>query len=285
MNVGFIGFGEVASTLSSGLLSNGANVSTCLEGRSKRTIYMAKKSGVNILDDFVGLARTSDILISAVTPSTAVDVAKKLGKYSKGIYVDINNVSPSTVNESLLLVENKRTVDAAIIGSVEKNGCDVQIIACGDAAKDFIILNDYGLNIKLMGAEIGHCSQIKIMRSSYTKGISAILWETIRGAYEMGIDEEVLKIIAETEGPQFEKLAYSRLISSFLHSKRRYEEMGELKKLLSDNKMLNDIIMVSAAENRFKDICMKNKKIQKENDEYGQYDSYKDIFYALKNIK
>jgi 3-hydroxyisobutyrate dehydrogenase-like beta-hydroxyacid dehydrogenase len=285
MNVGFIGFGEVASTLSSGLLGNGVNVSTCLEGRSKRTLYMAKKSGVNILDDFVELARTSDILISAVTPSTAVAVAKKLGKYSKGIYVDINNVSPSTVNEALLLVENKRIVDAAIIGSVEKNGCDVQIIACGDAARDFSILNDHGLNIKLMGAEIGHCSQIKIMRSLYTKGVSAILWETIRGAYEMGIDEEVLKIIAETEGPQFEKLAHSRLISSFLHSKRRYEEMGELKKLLSDNKMSNDIIMVSATENRFKDICMKNKKIQKENDEYRYYDSYKDIFYVLKNIK
>ena len=130
-----------------------------------------------------------------------------------------------------------------------------------------------------------HYRALSNMRSLYTKGVSAILWETIRFAYEMGIDEEVLKIIAETEGPQFEKLAHSRLISSFLHSKRRYEEMGELKKLLSDNKMLNDIIMVSAAENRFKDICMKNKKIQKENDEYGCYDSYKDIFYALKNIK
>lgn len=46
MRVGFLGFGEVALKLSEGLMENGADVYTCIEGRSIRTRNAAVKSGV-----------------------------------------------------------------------------------------------------------------------------------------------------------------------------------------------------------------------------------------------
>src|SRR5512145_2913789 len=116
MKVGFIGFGEVASTLSQGLLDNGVTVLTCLHGRSATTKNKALEMGVTVCYSYRELAETSEILISAVTPSTAVQVAREIGKYSTGIYVDINNVSPATVLKALGQIENKKTVDAAIIG-------------------------------------------------------------------------------------------------------------------------------------------------------------------------
>jgi 3-hydroxyisobutyrate dehydrogenase-like beta-hydroxyacid dehydrogenase len=282
MKVGFVGFGEVASTLSNGLLDSGLTVLTCLHGRSLSTKNKALDMGVNICNSHRELAETSEILISAVTPSTALDVAREMGKYSRGIYVDINNVSPSTVIEAMGLVENKKTVDAAVIGSVKRNGPEVQIIACGDSASDFAVLNDYGLNIKIMGAEIGNCSQIKMLRSSYTKGVSALLWETIGAAYELGIDEEVLEIIGQTEGPQFENSSKSRLLSSFNHSKRRYEEMNELKNLLSGTEYLS---MVDAIEKTFEIIYEKNRELNKDQKEKLDFKSYKEIFKALNDIK
>ncbi len=282
MKVGFVGFGEVAATLSRGLLDSDMSVLTCLHGRSSSTKNKALEMGITICNSHRELAETSEILISAVTPSTAVEVARQMGKYSRGIYVDINNVSPSTVTEALRLVKNKRTVDAAIIGSVKRNGPNVPIISCGDSANDFAILNDYGLNIKVMGTKIGNCSQIKMLRSSYTKGVSALLWETLSVAYEMGIDEEVLEIIGETEGPQFENSAKSRLLSSFNHSKRRYEEMDEVKKLLSD---VVDPLMADAIEKTFKLIYQKNKKLNKDKNEPIDFKSYKDIFKDLNTIK
>ena len=54
-----------------------------------------------------------------------------VGKYSKGIYVDMNNVSPKTVKKTLGMIENGRTVDAAIIGFLLKNGINVKVIASG----------------------------------------------------------------------------------------------------------------------------------------------------------
>ena len=41
MQVGFIGYGEVASTLSQGLMENGADVYTCILGRGTKTTEMA----------------------------------------------------------------------------------------------------------------------------------------------------------------------------------------------------------------------------------------------------
>jgi 3-hydroxyisobutyrate dehydrogenase-like beta-hydroxyacid dehydrogenase len=235
MKVGFLGFGEVASALAAGLLNNGADVSTCVEGRSLKTRKLAKETELNIHKSNRELAESSDILISAVTPFQAVKVAKFVGKYSKGIYVDMNNVSPSTVKEALSYIENGKTVDASIIGSVRKKGLKVHILAAGSNAGQFAELNRYGMNISVIGDEEGQASAIKLLRSSFTKGISALLFETLYSAYKMGIDEEVLKYIAETECKGFEDSAVSRIISSAVHSKRRAEEMKEVVEFISVN--------------------------------------------------
>src|SRR5664279_525281 len=115
MKIGFLGFGEVASTLSVGLMENGADVYTCLDGRSASTKNNAKKIGVKIVPSYRTLATNSDILISSVVPSKAIEVAKMVGKYSTGIYVDMNNISPETACITLDMIRNSKTVDAAII--------------------------------------------------------------------------------------------------------------------------------------------------------------------------
>ncbi|MGC9517494.1 MAG: NAD(P)-binding domain-containing protein [Methanomicrobiales archaeon] len=240
MKIGFIGFGEVSSTLAKGLLDEGLEVSTCIVGRSSRTVIMAEKTGVNLLNSNNELADESDILISAAVPSQAEDVAKDIGKNFKGIYVDLNNVSPQTVRNCLKYFNNSRLVDASIIGSI-RQGLKTLIIASGSHADEFAKLNDYGMNIKVIGDKVGQASTIKLLRSSFTKGISAILFETLFSAYKMGLDEEVLDYISITEGPNFKDSAKSRIISSAYHSKRRLQELEEINNYLSNlnNPLLN----------------------------------------------
>ena len=74
MKVGFLGFGEVASTLSVGLMKNGAEVYTCVKGRSTRTRNNILKSGVETYPSYKALAENSDIIISSVVPSEAIEV-------------------------------------------------------------------------------------------------------------------------------------------------------------------------------------------------------------------
>ncbi|MGB9201177.1 DUF1932 domain-containing protein [Methanobacterium sp.] len=276
MKVGFLGFGEVASTLSVGLIKNGAEVYTSAEGRSTRTRSNILKTGVQTYPTYKALAENSDIIISSVIPSKAIEVAEMVGKYSGGIYVDINNVSPETVVKTLDKIKNGKTVDAAIIGSVIKKGIDVKVIASGSYANDFADLNNYGMNIKVVGSVNGQASGIKLLRSSYTKGVSALLFESIYQAYKMGIDMEVLEYISETECPDFMETAKSRIISAAFHAQRRSEEMDEVVEMFSENQ---DPVMAKGTKEFFKILDENIKKPEK------RPDDYKAIFEQLMKIQ
>jgi 3-hydroxyisobutyrate dehydrogenase and related beta-hydroxyacid dehydrogenases len=65
IKVGFIGFGEVASTMASKLLAMGIEVLTATKGRSERTRTLAHDLGVSECDDIREVSRKSDIVISA----------------------------------------------------------------------------------------------------------------------------------------------------------------------------------------------------------------------------
>lgn len=272
MKIGFLGFGEVASTLTTGLLSKGAHVFTCVEGRSLKTKELAQNTELSLCRSNRELAESCDILISAVTPSQAVKVAREIGGYFKGVYIDINNISPSRAAESLSYIESGKIADASIIGSVQKKGLKAHILVSGPCAKQFAELNRYGMNINVVGDEIGQASAIKLFRSSFTKGISALLFETLYSAYKMGIDSEVLKYIAETEGEGFEESAVSRIISSAVHSKRRAEEMEEVVELISKS---GDAKMSRATEEFFKLLYVKINDIK------NRPEDYKKIFESI----
>jgi 3-hydroxyisobutyrate dehydrogenase-like beta-hydroxyacid dehydrogenase len=232
LKIGFIGFGEVASILSQEIIEEGVDVGTCLKGRSKHTQDRARNIGVEICDDYGALIKYSDFIFSAVTPAQAVNVAKEVSKTNK-IYIDLNNISPETVRLALQQIESGKTVDAAIMGSVRRNGLNVKIIASGPCTEKITVLNDYGMNIEVIGPYIGQASAIKMLRSAYTKGVSALLIESLYVAYENGIDDQVLRYISETEGTKFSESAISRIISSSYHAKRKKEEMEEVVKMVN----------------------------------------------------
>lgn len=273
MKIGFLGFGEVASTFSIGLMENGVEVSTCVNDRSPRTIESAKNSDVKIYNSYKTLAEDSDILISSVVPSNAFEVAKTVSKYCKGIYVDMNNVSPRTVKKTLGVIENGKTVDAAIIGSVMRRGFKVKIIASGPFAPDFSELNHYGMDITVVGSENGQASEIKLLRSAYTKGVSALLFEILCQAKKFGVDREVLKYISETEGNDFIESTNSRITSAAFHAGRRFEEMEEIIDMFSDNP---NQIMTNATAEYFK---LLSKKIIKPDERPDDYIAALKLFY------
>jgi 3-hydroxyisobutyrate dehydrogenase-like beta-hydroxyacid dehydrogenase len=266
LKIGFIGFGEVASTLARSLKSEGVEVYTCLAGRSPKTVELAQSIGVNICPSFHELADISDIILAAVVPAQAINVAKIIGKDFKGLYVDLNNVSPSTVKEALQQITNAKTVDAAIMGSVTR-GEIIPIIASGKYARDFAELNSWGMNIEVVGDEIGQASAVKMLRSAYTKGVSALLFESLYAAYQMKIDDLVLKYLAETEGPNFTEIATSRIKNSIFHGERRTQEIGEVLNFLSE---YEDPLMTQATFNFFRLIVDQLGPIEKKPDDYRE---------------
>jgi len=281
MKVGFLGFGEVASTLSGWFKDAGVEVYTSLENRSVKTQVLAEDCGVNTCKDNKTLAEISDILISAVTPAEAVNVAREVGKHVKGIYVDVNNISPGTAKEALGYIENGKTVDAAIIGGIKKEGIQVQIVASGSYAEQFSSLNQYGLNIKVISPDLGKAKTLKMLRSSYTKGVSALLFESLYLAYQMGLDEEFMKCLESTECPGFRESTLSRVKNSAYHAERKSQEMEEVLKFIEDYSKLEltdedeCLSMIKATGEFFKYISNKIELDERPN--------YKKLFESFKS--
>jgi len=256
--VGFIGFGEVAYTLSNRLLKNNVEVISSTKGRSEKTKQLAIDSGVKIFDSYDEVAKLSDILISSTSPKTALAIAKKYGILCNGVFIDLNNISPQTTKKiATFLGENNSNsdfVDGVIIGKVSSNNST--LLVSGKNSDKIAILNDYGLNVKVISQKIGDASTIKMLRSIYTKGITAIIHETFRAAEQLDLSNELFETIATTEGENFYFQTKSRLNSLATSKSRKFEEMNEvldfLKSIYDDDELESNSIMSVATKNKFK---------------------------------
>lgn len=268
MKFGFIGFGEVSYTLSKILLSYGFEVLTSTEGRSKKTKELVKSLDLIVLDSFEEVAQESDILISANSPQSALAVALKYGSLTQGIFLDFNNISPNTAKQIENYLGDEHFIDSTIMGRVSSD--ELNLYFSGRRAEEFVsnmrdfIKNnddviDTNVNIKVVSDEIGDVSKLKILRSSYTKGVSALLVETFETAEKLGLSDDLWEILSLTENRDFETSAKSRISSSKKKSKRKYEELLEVLEFLDGvDKKRKSKIMALATREKFEKL--KNRK-------------------------
>lgn len=271
MKFGFIGFGEVPYTLSKLLLALDFEVLSSIEGRSQKTIDLINSLDLTLLDSFNDVAKESDVLISANSPDIALDIAKNYGNLTNGFFLDFNNISPKTVLEIEEILSNDKFIDSAIIGRV--NSDELNIYLSGSKAQfllDKIIKEldykdidinkmDFKINVKIISDKIGDVSKLKMLRSSYTKGVSALLVESFELAEKLDLEEELWEILSLTENRDFESSSKSRIDSSKKASKRRYEELVEVLDFLDNVDDVDESkIMARATRDKFE--YLKNRE-------------------------
>ena len=236
MKIGFIGFGKVARNLVRLINSENITFLTSAQNRSENTIKNMEESDVEILDTFKEVATLSDILISANSPNQALDVAVKCGKYSKGIYMDLNNISPKETLEINKHVNN--FVDGAIIGKIDS--ANPILYLSGKNLES--LLNDF-LEIRKISENPGDASKLKLLRSMYTKSLSAVLIESSEVAKNLNLEEEFFDILSLTEGEDFKKSALSRINNTKNSKKRKAEELEQIIDYFENQ----DLTMVKAS--------------------------------------
>lgn len=241
MIIGFIGFGKVSQNLVSIIGSDDIDFVTSSENRSFETIDRIEKSNVEALDTFKEVALKSDILISATSPKNALGVATQYGKYAKGIYLDLNNISPDTILEISRSVEN--LVDGAIIGKIDSDSPVLYL--SGEKASSLEFLNDF-IQTRIISDKAGDASKLKLLRSSYTKALSALLIESAEIAKSSGLEDEFFDVLCLTEGDDFRQKALSRISNTISASKRKSEELEEIIDYFDEN----ELIMVKAASEK-----------------------------------
>ncbi len=244
MDIGFIGFGKVNQTLANKLTKQ-YKTYVSIENRSEETIKRIKQTETIKLDSNKQLMEKCDIIISANSPKNALNVAKQFSNY-EGLYLDLNNINPTTTLKIEQIFSNN-FIDGAIIGKVENLKL---LILSGPKSKKLSIFKNCNIKTNIISDKIGDASKLKMLRSIYTKGVSALLIETFENANNLS--SQLWDILEITENTDFKSSSTSRIKNSKKNKKRKNEELNEILNFLKNqNSSTNNLIMTEATKNKF----------------------------------
>ncbi len=237
VKVAFIGFGEAAGYLADGLREAGANVTATYDilienpetAEAHRANAMGK--GVTACTTARQAVQHADIIISAVVSKEILAAAENAAPHLQAgqIYLDINSASPRAKMETAECIEASGAdfVESAVMDVVPRHGHKVPMLLAGRKSVELAEkLTGYGMNVRAVSNNIGDASSVKMVRSVFMKGFSAILLECLMAANKLGAEDAVLESLQVTY-PQWNwkehaEKSMTRLVK---HAKRQSEEM------------------------------------------------------------
>ena len=211
--VALISPGDMGQAVGALLARGGERVVTCLAGRSERTRALARAAGFIDLPSLDVLVRESELLLSIVPPAQAVavarDVAAALGATRARItYVDCNAISPRTAREvaAVIAPTGSGFVDAGIVGGPPRNAPSPRFYASGPDRARFGELRGAGLDIRLLGDEVGEASAVKMCYAALTKGTTAIATELLVAARKLGVYDTLVAELNDSQSAQAKRM-------------------------------------------------------------------------------
>jgi 3-hydroxyisobutyrate dehydrogenase-like beta-hydroxyacid dehydrogenase len=242
--VGFVGFGEVASRFAAAMSRHGAEVAAydvLLDhaGGADRLKERAGDTAVTFVT-LADLITRSNLVLSAVTTDVALDVARPCATHLKAgqVFVDLNATSPAIKRAiaDVIAMSGADFVEGAILGAIGVSGPHTRVLVCGEKGRIVAeTLTGLGLNVGFYGTEIGLASTFKLLRSVFSKGIEALLLESLLAARRAGVADDVWREIVETldERP-FAEVGGNWIRTHGRAHARRYHEMVQVKALLDE---------------------------------------------------
>jgi 3-hydroxyisobutyrate dehydrogenase-like beta-hydroxyacid dehydrogenase len=191
VTVGLLHPGEMGAAVGAALRARGETVVWASGGRSDATAERARNAGLEDAGRIEELCRGSDVIISLCPPHAAVEVAGSLKGFA-GIYVDANAVSPATAQTIARLVG--RCVDGGIIGPPPSKHGTTRLYLSGREAK--LVADLFAgttLDARIVSADLGAASAVKMAFAGWTKGSSALLLAIRALARAEGVEDTLLE--------------------------------------------------------------------------------------------
>ena len=241
-SVALISPGDMGQAVGALLLSGGVRVLTCLAGRSERTRGLARAAGFTDMPTLDALLREAELVLSIVPPAQAPAVASEVAAVLRStgarvIYVDCNAVAPGTVCDIARLIAPTGSgfVDAGIVGGPPRDAPSPRFYASGPHRAQFGELRDAGLDVRMLGEEIGEASAVKMCYAALTKGTTAIATELLIAARKLGVYDTLVAELRDSQATQAKRIADAvpampgkahRWIAEMQEIARTFEDVG-----------------------------------------------------------
>ncbi|MDA8124651.1 MAG: DUF1932 domain-containing protein [Deltaproteobacteria bacterium] len=246
VKLGFIGFGEAAFHIASGLHEEGLagivafDVMAADPQMGPLVRERAAGAGVTLLPSLKELLAVAEVVLCATSAKYALAIARDAQPFLREgqLYADLNSASPQVKKEIAAVVGQTAAlfVDTAVMALVPPHRHKVPMAVSGTGARRFAErLSPYGMDITYINDRAGSSSAIKMLRSIFVKGLTALLLEALTASRKAGVEAEIMASITQTLGEQpFEALANLLLTRTAVAAERRVAEMGEVISTLQE---------------------------------------------------
>lgn len=270
MHLGFIGFGEAAFELASGLKQQGLEKMTAYDPLWNVPAYealilqRATTAGVTLVQTPEEVLREINAVIVAVPADKALEVSSQLKSNLKNgiVYIDVSASSPDVKKKVATNIQEKggKFVDAAMMGPLPVYKHEVPILASGDGTDTFMeIMQPFGMDISKVSDVPGDATAVKLIRSIYMKGIAGLYVELLEAAHEFNVETLVIDSLSETiNGRTFEETMNRLVTGTALHAARRSVELGGTIAMLDSVNI--DSSMSRAAKEKIEKLASLNLK-------------------------
>ena len=187
--VGVLHPGEMGAVIGAELHRAGHRVLWASAGRSDDTRRRAEAAGLADAGDLLVVADASDWLISVCPPDAALGLAAAVGPF-RGRFLDANAVSPATARRvaDVVVAAGGEAVDGGIVGPPPTGPGRTRLYLSGPHAADAArLFDDTHVDARVVGADIGAASAVKMAYAAWTKGTSALIIAIEALARETGV--------------------------------------------------------------------------------------------------
>jgi len=232
--IGFIGFGEVGRAFSQAMRARGAEV---------HYYDVAQKDPVDGMTflPLEELVERCDIILSTAATHVAVAVAKTTAPLltAQKTYADMNSTSAMVKRQIAQIIARSKAdfVEGAILSAVGEAGAKASILVAGERAEAFARrMNELGLvNVKYFSPNVGEASQVKMLRSIFSKGVECLLLEMLTAGRRAGIADYLWNDIVDfMTRHSFQGVAENWIKTHPLACERRYHEMTQVLETLEE---------------------------------------------------
>ncbi|WNS78625.1 prephenate dehydrogenase/arogenate dehydrogenase family protein [Domibacillus sp. DTU_2020_1001157_1_SI_ALB_TIR_016] len=270
MHLGFIGFGEAAFELASGLKQQGLEKMTAYDplwnvpAYEALILHRATTAGVTLVQTPEEVLREINAVIVAVPADKALEVSEQLKPNLKSgmVYIDVSASSPDVKKKVAANIQEKggKFVDAAMMGPLPVYKHEVPILASGEGTDTFMEnMQPFGMNISKVSEVPGEATAVKLIRSIYMKGIAGLYVELLEAAHEFNVETLVIDSLSETiNGRTFEETMNRLVTGTALHAARRSVELGGTIAMLDSVNI--DSSMSKAAKEKIEKLASLNLK-------------------------
>jgi 3-hydroxyisobutyrate dehydrogenase-like beta-hydroxyacid dehydrogenase len=205
--IGIVSPGAMGSALGTAFTRGGSRVVATADGRSGRTARLLAAAEIDPLPGLEQVVAAADIVLSVVPPADARRVAAAVAELAsragvQPLVADLNAISPATARglAAGLREAGLELVDGSISGSPPRDGSSTRLYLSGARAGEISALAASGVEMRVVGPDVGAASAVKMCTASVYKGQLAVLTQALRAAAALGVLEIVVDDLGTLAG-------------------------------------------------------------------------------------